>query len=280
VLVRFLAEDKIDHRTALTIAFRLQCLLTEYSKFTLLKDGSETYLVCMHALSSYRYSKFTLLKDSSETYQVCMRALSSYRIQQVYTAQGRQWNIPGMYACIVSLPSKASLHCSRTAVTHTWYVCLHCLLTEYSKFTLLKDGSETYQACMLALSPYRVQQVYTAQGRQWNIPGMYACIVFLPNTASLHYSRTAVKHTWYVCMHCLLTEYSKITLLKDGSETYQVCMRALSPYRVQQVYTAQGRQWNIPCIYACIISLPSTASVHCSRTAVTHTRYVYMGVVI
>jgi len=154
VLVRFLTEDKIGHRTALTIAFRLQCLLTEYSKFTLLKGGSETY-------------------------QVCMRLLSSYRVQQVYTAQGRQWNIPGMYACIVFLPSTASLHCSRTAVKHTRYVCVHCLLTEYSKFTLLKDGSETYQVCMRALSSYRVQQVYTAQGRQWNIPGMYVIFLLL-----------------------------------------------------------------------------------------------------
>jgi len=120
VLVRFLTEDKIDHRTALTIAFRLQCLLTEYSKFTLLKDGSDTY-------------------------QVCMCALCPYRVQQVYIAQGQQWHIPGMYACIVSLLSTASLHCSKTAVKHTWYVCVHCLLTDYSKFTLLKDGSETYQ---------------------------------------------------------------------------------------------------------------------------------------
>jgi len=106
-----------------------------------------------------------------------------------------------MYGCIVSLPSTASLHCSRTAVKHTWYVCLHCFLTEYSKLTLLKDSSETYQVCMVALSPYRVQQVYTAQGRQWNIPGMYGCIVSLPSTASLHCSRTAVKHTRYVCLH-------------------------------------------------------------------------------
>jgi len=71
--------------------------------------------------------------------------VSSYRVQQVYTAQGRQWNIPGMYACIVFLPSTASLHCLRTAVTHTRYVCVHCLLTEYIKFTLLKDGRDTYQ---------------------------------------------------------------------------------------------------------------------------------------
>ena len=101
---------------------------------------------------------------------------------------------------------------------------MHCLLTEHSKFTLLKDGSETYQVCMHALSSYRVQQVYTAQGRHWNIPGRYGCIVSLPSTASLRCSRTAVKHTRYVWLHCFLTEYSKFTLLKDGSETYEGCM--------------------------------------------------------
>ena len=37
-LLRFLTEDKIDHRVALTIAFRLQCLVDEYNKFELLSE--------------------------------------------------------------------------------------------------------------------------------------------------------------------------------------------------------------------------------------------------
>ncbi|WAQ95699.1 hypothetical protein MAR_028389 [Mya arenaria] len=42
-MLRFLSEDKIDHRVALTIAFRLQCLLDEYSKYTVLQEDNNTY---------------------------------------------------------------------------------------------------------------------------------------------------------------------------------------------------------------------------------------------
>ncbi|XP_052775462.1 endothelin-converting enzyme-like 1 [Mya arenaria] len=42
-LLRFLSEDKIDHRVALTIAFRLQCLLDEYNKYTVLQEDNNMY---------------------------------------------------------------------------------------------------------------------------------------------------------------------------------------------------------------------------------------------
>ena len=38
-LLRFLTEDKIDHRVALTIAFRLQCLVDEYNNYELLSEN-------------------------------------------------------------------------------------------------------------------------------------------------------------------------------------------------------------------------------------------------
>ena len=37
-LLKFLTEDKIDHRVALTIAFRLQCLVKEYNNYELLSE--------------------------------------------------------------------------------------------------------------------------------------------------------------------------------------------------------------------------------------------------
>ncbi|KAL4240682.1 hypothetical protein ACF0H5_001474 [Mactra antiquata] len=44
-LLRFLTQDKIDHKVALTIAFRLQCLLDEYKKYPLVTRNGHTEFI-------------------------------------------------------------------------------------------------------------------------------------------------------------------------------------------------------------------------------------------
>ena len=46
-LLRYLTEDKIDHRVALTIAFRIQCLVDEYNDYEVYSNKESIYKVAI-----------------------------------------------------------------------------------------------------------------------------------------------------------------------------------------------------------------------------------------
>ncbi|XP_045211089.2 endothelin-converting enzyme 1-like [Mercenaria mercenaria] len=67
-LLRFLTEDKIDHKVALTIAFRLQCLLDEYNKYHLPTENGDQEHIRGDLTKSANFKDSLALRVVYDTY--------------------------------------------------------------------------------------------------------------------------------------------------------------------------------------------------------------------
>ncbi|KAL3876607.1 hypothetical protein ACJMK2_034429 [Sinanodonta woodiana] len=78
-LVKLLMEEKLDHRVALTIAFRLQCLVEHYSQYNLLQTEDTTYKIRGELSKSQNFKDSLALRVAYNAYA---RRVASQRTDQ------------------------------------------------------------------------------------------------------------------------------------------------------------------------------------------------------
>ncbi|KAK3601797.1 hypothetical protein CHS0354_041711 [Potamilus streckersoni] len=78
-LVKLLLEEKLDHRVALTIAFRLQCLVEQYSQYTLLQTYDTSYKIRGELSKSQNFKDSLALRVAFNAYT---RRIASQKTDQ------------------------------------------------------------------------------------------------------------------------------------------------------------------------------------------------------
>ena len=116
--------------------------------------------------------------------------------------------------CISLMPQAATneiewLHSAFVFIRRTFRCIVHCINSSYSKYSLLKKASETFQQRIK-----RIILIYHAARR---------CISLMPQAATngiewLHSAFVFIRCTFRCIVHCINSSYSKYSLLKKASE--------------------------------------------------------------